>query len=65
MIISVHMPKRTRAELENRLLEMEGEMKALRQEFKDLSARGREVLKKGKGRRDEGLLAAVRRQLGL
>jgi hypothetical protein len=59
------MAKRTREQLEKRVEEMEGELMKLRQDFKDISARGKAFVKQGKEKRDEGLLAAVRKQLGL
>lgn len=59
------MPKRTKEQLARRLIELEGELKSLRQDLKTIGARGKEVVKAGKHRRDEGLLAAVRKQLGL
>jgi prefoldin subunit 5 len=59
------MPPRTSEQLAGRLTELQAELQSLQKDFKDLSKRRTEIMKASKHRRDTGLLAAVKRQLGI
>jgi hypothetical protein len=59
------MPHMTEAEAEARLKALEAGFDAVRGDLATVAARGRALMRSGKERRDEGLLAKIRRQLGL
>lgn len=54
-----------RDDLEARLKRIGDELNDVRRDLRDVTRRGREAIRKAHRRRDEGLIASIRRQLGL
>ncbi len=51
--------------MEKRLEKIGAELEAVRRDLRDVTRRSREVLRMAKGRRDMGLMAKIRKTLGL
>lgn len=53
------------AESSEKLSGLETDLKDVRADLRELVRRSKELVKAGKARRDEGLIAKLRRQIGL
>jgi hypothetical protein len=59
------MPHRDTDAIATRLKRIETELQALRQDLRSIAARSKLALKARKEDRDQGLLAKIRKQLGI